>query len=136
MSRQHWEKVVKGDVNLRPMAMSLLTMAKDRLGRPLKPLTQRLRAPSPATRQLHHSMDALVKRNVALSFLFSPGDPGLAYFQRHFDVKGMGVPKFPSVGFDVLDGADHNMLTVSGRQRITSDLLGMLHVKPDNRAGD
>lgn len=136
LSRQHWEKVFKGDVNLWPAVMSIGLMAKNRLERALKPLTQRLRTPSHATRQLHVSLDALVKRNVALSFLFSPGDPGLAYFQRHFDVKDSRLPKFPSVEFDVIDCADHNMLSVPGRQRIKSDIMAMLKVQPATRAGD
>jgi pimeloyl-ACP methyl ester carboxylesterase len=121
--RETWQRMLRGDIALGPIAATLLRRGAAALRRPL---VQALAACGLATSREAEAMGwfrTLEARQVRVMMVYSQEDPGLAELAAYFGPEGRRLKALRHVSLHLLDGGDHNFSRVDGRAALTQLLL-------------
>jgi alpha-beta hydrolase superfamily lysophospholipase len=120
-----WRKILTGEVKIRHGLINISRQILQKGAAKLKPVLTKLRIFEGDRCPITEALASISARGAAVSFLYTEGDIGLDYFQRHFDTTSGRIPGLPEVGFSVISGAEHNMLTPDARAAFTAEIARM-----------
>ncbi len=113
-----WRRVLRGDVDLRGIAIILLRRFLQRIGRVVGGLR-----PARSDSPLHAvwaAMDNLKSRGASVRFVYSDNDPGLDEIDAHFGRGGRRLRQYGDAALVRLPNADHNLNAVDARRRFVA----------------
>lgn len=130
-----WKRLLR---NPRTWVPAVLPVVGESLLADLKWRLAKLRGKSdrpgavPVSEWIQDAVAQLGERGCRLHFIFSEGDAGLGYLERHLGPEMTGLADQPNVTIDVVEGADHTFNAMD-RQVVLHDLIASILTK--NRYG-
>jgi pimeloyl-ACP methyl ester carboxylesterase len=122
-TRAAWERVLKGDSNIRGVLRTLLrrlsTMAQARFsGLFARKAASANSSAAAAKRTPREDIETLLARGVVVSVQFTRGDGGIDEMRSHLGNNGSFVRFRGAFDFAIIDGADHNFSTEASREKL------------------
>jgi alpha-beta hydrolase superfamily lysophospholipase len=120
-----WRKILSGEVKIRNGLTNISRQALHKGLAKLKPVLSRLQIFDSKRCSITDALASITARGAAVSFVYTEGDIGLDYLQRHFDTSSGHLAGLPEVGFSIVPDAEHNMLTPNARAAMTVEIARM-----------
>ena len=112
-----WKKLVGGQVDLRHIAEVVVERARRVLSTRVENFHRRFRNDDEAEGPLGRELRRVAGRT-ELTFVFSDGDPGLDYLERHAGEAMRRLRREAKVGFDLVTRADHTFTPPESQRRL------------------
>ncbi|WP_195909622.1 alpha/beta hydrolase [Rhizobium tubonense] len=113
---QTLRRLYEGNIDVKNAARNVLTSLlwrASRLGQPLLDIFPFLSRRHAA---VIGGFQALVRRKVILSLIYSAHDIGLEHFWQHFGKNGGGLRSLPDVRLTIIPDSNHNLTTAQARE--------------------
>ena len=125
LSVEKWKKLVSGGANLGHIAEIVLGRARSVLQTRIQNLRRRFRSDEQAEGPLGREIRRVAGRT-RLVFVFSDGDPGLDYIERHAGEAMRRLRRESKVTFDIVPRADHTFTPPESQRRVFALLSSYL----------
>jgi alpha-beta hydrolase superfamily lysophospholipase len=122
-----WRRLVRGQVNVRPIAQRFVSLALARARRLLG------LGPADGAESLHGKMKRLCRRGTDVLMLVSDADDGRDYVEFHFGPEGRRMRACPNFRMAYVPDADHTFSRPGNQACVLEQLLRYLSQRPQAR---